>query len=196
MNIRKFSTTKTILSLFILVFLVACSPGTSSMITASNSTMSSPEPTETPAWVNVPITDAKTGKSFTVSDLKDKVVLVEGIATWCPTCWAQGKEIKKLKEELNAGDEFVVISLAMDRKEDAGVLNEYASTAGFDWFFVTSTTEIYRDIGNRYGATYLDPTLVPLFIVDKQGNIQNFRKGKMPAEELKSLIQPLLKGAA
>lgn len=121
-------------------------------------------------------------------------MLVEGLATWCPTCWAQGKELKTLKQQLNAGDRFVMISLAMDTKEDASVLKEYAATGGFDWFFVTSSIEIYRDIGNRYGATYLDPTLVPLFIVDKDGRIQNFRKGKMSAIELESIIRPLLEG--
>jgi len=152
-------------------------------------------PTDTTAtWLTVPVTDALTGKTFAVNDLKGKVVLVEGIATWCPTCWAQGKELKALKQQLNAGDEFVMISLAMDTKEDASVLKEYAATGGFDWFFVTSSTDMYRDIGNRYGATYLDPTLVPLFIVDKDGRIQNFRKGKIPAAELEAIIRPLLEG--
>jgi cytochrome oxidase Cu insertion factor (SCO1/SenC/PrrC family) len=150
-------------------------------------------PTESaPIWLSVPVNDALTGKTFTVNDLKGKVVLVEGMATWCPTCWAQSGELKTLKQKLNAGDGFVIISLALDSKEDAAALKEFAATGGFDWFFVTSSIGMYRDIGTRYGATYLDPTLVPLLIIDKQGRVQNFRKGKIPSTELESMIRPLL----
>lgn len=195
MKTRKW-TNSIILSILVSLSLVACSPGTPAASFSANPTINIPVPTDVPAWVNIPLTDAKTGNTFTVSELKNKVVLVEGMATWCPTCWAQGNEIKTLKQELNAGEDFIVISLAMDRKESASDLTEYASIGGYDWFFVTSTIDIYRDIGNRYGATYLDPTLVPMFIIDKQGNIQNFRKGKMTAGELKTLIQPLLESGA
>jgi cytochrome oxidase Cu insertion factor (SCO1/SenC/PrrC family) len=146
----------------------------------------------TPVWLSVPVNDALTGKIFTVNDLKGKVVLVEGMATWCPTCWAQSGELKALKQKLNAGDGFVIISLALDSKEDAAALKDFAKTGGFDWYFVTSSIGMYRDIGTLYGATYLDPTLVPLLIVDKHGKVQNFRKGKIPSTELESMIRPLL----
>lgn len=172
-----------------LLFVASCS----SQPLAVNSEKPAASPKNSaPAWVSIPMTDAATGKDIKVSDFKGKVVLVEGMATWCPTCWAQGKELKTLKQKLNAGDDFVIISLALDSKEDALVLKEYASTGGFDWHFVTSTVDLFRDIGTRYGATYLDPTLAPLFIVDKNGGIQNFRKGKIPAAELEILIRPLL----
>jgi cytochrome oxidase Cu insertion factor (SCO1/SenC/PrrC family) len=185
--------------LFIIAFMVsACSSPTSVPITPDTGlqTTSIPvTPTDTMAtWLTVPVTDALTGKTFAVNDLKGKVVLVEGMATWCPTCWAQGRELKTLKQQLNADDSLVIVSLTLDSKEDASVLKEYAATGGFDWFFVTSSIDIYRDIGNRYGATYLDPTLAPLFIVDKDGHIQNFRKGKIPAAELETIIRPLLGG--
>lgn len=176
-------------SLIFILFVTSCSSQPLS-VTEENPAAS---PTNSaPAWVSTPMTDAVTGKDIKVSDFKGKVVLVEGMATWCPTCWAQGKELKTLKQKLNAGDDFVIISLALDSKEDAVVLKEYASTGGFDWHFVTSTVDMFRDIGIRYGATYLDPTLAPLFIVDKHGGIQNFRKGKIPAAELETLIRPLL----
>jgi cytochrome oxidase Cu insertion factor (SCO1/SenC/PrrC family) len=185
--------------LFIIALMVtACSSPASVPITPdidSQTTSIQVTPTDTTAtWLTVPVTDALTGKTFAVNDLKGKVVLVEGMATWCPTCWAQGRELKTLKQQLNAGDNLVIVSLTLDSKEDARVLKEYAATGGFDWFFVRSSTDMYRDIGNRYGATYLDPTLGPLFIVDKNGRIQNFRKGKMSAAELEAIIRPLLGG--
>lgn len=178
--------------LLLLVILVsACVPNQPSDKAADASV---PAATLEPApdWLSVPVTDALTGKKFSVSDLKGKVVLMEGMATWCPTCWAQSLELKKLKQELNAGDSFVIISLALDTKEDAVVLQEFAKSGGLDWYFVTSSVDMYRDIGNRYGATYLDPTLVPLFIVDKNGHVQHFKQGRMSAKDLQAKLQPLL----
>ena len=149
-------------------------------------------PEEIPVWLTVPVTDAKTGKTFAINELHGKVVLVEGMATWCPTCWKQGLEIKTLINSLDKTNDLVVVSLALDKEEDADALNEYAKIGGFEWIFVTSTTPMFRDIGNRYGATYLDPTLSPILIVDKKGNIQNFRKGLIKFDELESIIKPLL----
>jgi cytochrome oxidase Cu insertion factor (SCO1/SenC/PrrC family) len=179
------------------ILLASCAPSntvnfTMNTMEPESTAVASVEPNPPPAWLTVPMTDAQTGDTFTVADLKSKVVLVEGMATWCPTCWAQANELKSLKQKLNAGDDFVIVSLALDLKEDASVLKEYAATGGYDWLFVTSTMDLYRDIGTRYGATYLDPTLVPLFIVDKEGGVQNFRKGKIPSAELEDMIKPLL----
>ena len=47
---------------------------------------------ETPAWAAAPLTDVTTGKAFTISELKGKVVLVENMAIWCPTCLRQQRE--------------------------------------------------------------------------------------------------------
>jgi cytochrome oxidase Cu insertion factor (SCO1/SenC/PrrC family) len=149
---------------------------------------------EKPIWLTVPVTSASSGETFSIDSLNGKVVLVEGMATWCPTCWAQGKEIKTLLDSLNKRSDFVAISLALDTNEDAEALKEYARIGGYTWNFVTSTTPMYRDIGNRYGATYLDPTFSPILIVDKKGKIHNYRKGLIKFDELKSIVKPLLEG--
>jgi cytochrome oxidase Cu insertion factor (SCO1/SenC/PrrC family) len=145
-----------------------------------------------PIWLSVPVVDAKTGKSFTVNDLKGKVVLVEGMATWCPSCWNQGREIKKLYEQLGKESDLVIISLTLDIKEDSQALNEYAKIANFQWQFVTSTLPMYHDLGNRYGALYLDPTLGPFLLVDRKGIVTHFESGLKTAKELKSIIDPML----
>lgn len=165
---------------------------------ATNQPMaSSPQPVistnePSPEWTTVSVVDSKTGKSFSIKDELGKVVVVEGMATWCPSCWAQGREIKTFLSGTKDTSDLVVISLSLDTKESAVDLNDYARIGGYSWQFVTSTIPLYRDMGNRYGATYLDPTLGPMFIIDKKGQIQNFRKGLIKADELSQIIQPLL----
>jgi cytochrome oxidase Cu insertion factor (SCO1/SenC/PrrC family) len=147
-----------------------------------------------PAWLTVPVVDAKTGKAFMVSDLKGKVVLVEGMATWCPSCWAQGREIKKLYGLLGPNTDLITISLDMDTREDAQSLVDYSKIDHYDWQFVTSSLPMYRDLGNRYGALYLDPTLGPFLVVDRKGNVSHFESGLKTAADLKTILEPLLKG--
>jgi cytochrome oxidase Cu insertion factor (SCO1/SenC/PrrC family) len=145
-----------------------------------------------PVWLTVPVTDARTGRSFTINDLKGKVIIVEGMATWCPSCWAQGREFKKYLALSDKNSDLVIISLTLDLKEDSQALNEYAKIDNFEWLFVTSSLPMYHDLGNRYGALYLDPTLGPLLIVDRKGDITHSVSGIKKAEEIKSIVDPLL----
>ena len=44
---------------------------------------------DAPAWFGVVLTNVGTGESFTINDFKGKVVLVETLAMWCPSCKKQ-----------------------------------------------------------------------------------------------------------
>lgn len=174
------------------LLIAACAPAQVAPTATVQATLVEPTVEPAPVWLTVPVVDAKTGKSFTVSDLKGKVVLIEGMATWCPSCWKQGRELKKLYDLYGKDSDLVIISLSLDTQEDAQALNEYSKIGNFEWQFVTSTIPMYHDIGNRYGALYLDPTLGPFLVVDRKGNVTHFESGLKTAEELKSMLDPLL----
>jgi cytochrome oxidase Cu insertion factor (SCO1/SenC/PrrC family) len=182
--------------LWIGLVLLVCGCSPNQPILPSNNTAAVQASTVEPAplWLSVPVVDAKTGKSFTVADLKGKVVLIEGMATWCPSCWAQGREIKKLYNLLGKDTDLTIISLALDSKEDAQTLNDYAKIDGFEWVFATSSLPMFHDIGNRYGALYLDPTLGPFLVVDRKGYVTHFESGLKTAAELKNILDPMLNG--
>jgi hypothetical protein len=55
---------------------------------------------EMPAWFGASLKDVRSGASFTINDFQGKVVLVETMAVWCPTCFRQQQEIKALHELL------------------------------------------------------------------------------------------------
>jgi thiol-disulfide isomerase/thioredoxin len=145
-----------------------------------------------PAWVDTDLTDAVTGKSFKIDDYKGKVVLVDGIATWCPTCFKEAVELQKLHKIYGSQSDFVTVSLGLDLHEDESLLKAYALQLGFDWQFAIAPLAVQREFGNSYGALFLDPTLSPMFIVDRQGHIYTLPFGYKVAEGLKKALDPFI----
>ncbi|MEJ2550514.1 MAG: TlpA disulfide reductase family protein [Anaerolineales bacterium] len=161
------------------LFVAAC--GSSSPTTTSASVN---EGDQTPAWFEMPMTDVRSGEEFTISDLSGKVILVETMAMWCPTCLKQEGEVKQVQELLGARDDFVNIALDVDPKENAEALKSYVDEHGFDWIFSVASPEIARDLGNRYSAQLLNPPLVPMLIIDKNGDVYGLPYGLKSAEAL------------
>ena len=81
---------------------------------------------EMPGWFGASLTNAATGETFKIQDLKGKVVLVETMAMWCPTCLSQQKEVKALHEQLGKRDDFQSVGIDVDINENlAGVERLY-----------------------------------------------------------------------
>lgn len=148
---------------------------------------------KTPDWFDMKLTDVQTGKTFTVNDYAGKVVLVETMATWCPTCLIQAGAIQRMHEALGNPDDLVSISLDVDINEDAAVLKEYASQYGLEWHLAVAPLEVTRALGNLYTAQYLNPPLVPMMIIDREGNVHHLEYGFKDAEKLQKAVEPYLK---
>lgn len=129
------------------------------------------EEDEIPAWFEMPMTDVRTGEEFTISDLSGKVILIETMAMWCPTCLSQELEVKEVLALLGDRDDFVSIALDVDSKESAEALRAFTEEHELDWIFVVASPEIIRDIGNRYTAQLLNPPLAPMLIIDRNGDV-------------------------
>jgi thiol-disulfide isomerase/thioredoxin len=158
--------------------------------TATPGVNNTPEPPS--AWVSVNFTDATTGKIFTINDFKGKVVVVVLMAAWCPNCRNEGNQLKILRSMVGP-DDLEIISLDIDLNEDAAVLKKYTQENGFDWRYAVAPIEAMRDIGNLYGALFMDPTLSPTLVVARQGEIYKMNFGYKKAEDIRKAIDPLLK---
>ena len=55
---------------------------------------------ETPAWFTAELLNVSNGETYTIQDLKGKVVLVETLAIWCSNCKKQQGQVKLLHEML------------------------------------------------------------------------------------------------
>jgi len=177
-----------------LIFLSACAPNfkETSPISAPLSPGTVNSPTPIPIWVTQEMTDINSGKPFNINDFKGKVVLVDGIATWCPTCFKESLQMKALNDFYGEHSDLVTISLGWDMKEDDSVLKSYSKQFNFNWRFAIVPLPIFRDLGNTYGALYLDPTLSPMFAVDRYGNVQKINLGYKTVDDLKQIIDPLI----
>ena len=90
---------------------------------------------EVPAWFNADLTNVNTSQTFKITDFKGKVVLVETMAVWCPTCLRQQNNVQALHEALGQRDDFVSVALDIDPNEEADYLQQHAAKHGFDWIY-------------------------------------------------------------
>lgn len=146
---------------------------------------------EMPLWMQTDFINVNTGETFQIGDFKGKVVLVETLATWCSNCLKQQKEVKALHGMLMT-DDLVSIGIDIDLNENAEILKNYVQNQGFDWVYTIATAETAREIGNLYGAQFLNPPSTPILIIDRHGEVHLLPFGIKSAEELKEAIEPFL----
>jgi hypothetical protein len=71
-------------------------------------------------------------------------------------------------------------------------LKDYAQQFSFDWPFATAPLMVQREFGNSYSALFIDPTLAPMLIVDRQGHIYTLAFGYKSADVLKKQLDPFI----
>lgn len=145
-----------------------------------------------PAWFNAELTDVNTGETFKIADFKGKVVLVETMAVWCPLCLRQQGQVRALHELLGEREDLISLALDIDPNEDAELLQAHASQNGFDWRYAVAPAEVSREIGQLYGAQFLNPPSTPMLIIDHQGEVQLLPFGQKDAQTLQEALTPLL----
>jgi hypothetical protein len=153
---------------------------------------SSPGAVSTPDWYGFQMTDVRTGQAFTINAFAGKVVLVEAMAEWCPTCIEQQREVKKLHESLGTADDVVSVSLDIDVHEDGPSLKKYAEALGHDWHYAVAPLEVARALGNLYSAEYLNPPYSPMLLIDRNGVATSLPYGVKTADYLRTTLEPYL----
>lgn len=107
--------------------------------------------------------------SLTLDDFRDKVVLLNIWATWCPPCLEEMPSLDRLQASLGSPD-FQVLALSTDQ----GGVNEIRA--------------FYDDLEIRHLAIFYDPTdnvslalkivgLPTTFLIDRQGRVLGTRVG-------------------
>ena len=147
---------------------------------------------ELPAWFGASLTNIQTGDSFTIIDLKGKVVLVETMAIWCSNCRQQQGQVKALHEQLGMRDDFVSLGLDIDPNENADALKVYVDKNGFDWYYAVPPVDVSREIASLYGDQFLNPPSTPMLIIDRKGVAHPLPFGIKSADELMTALQPFL----
>ena len=160
--------------------------------TAKTSAPQSTVVTVTPDWFKMEMTDVLTSKTFSMSDYTGKVVLLETMAIWCPSCVIQQTQVGKLREALGNPADLISVTLDVDSHEDNAALKEYASSYRFDWHFAVAPLLVERALGNLYSAEYLNPPLSPMLIIDRAGYVHQLDYGIKDAKTLQKIVEPYL----
>jgi thiol-disulfide isomerase/thioredoxin len=177
----------------------ACAPAQANIVNTPK-----PQPTVTAAaiatatpdwfdWFSMPLTDVRTGKTFTMNDYAGKVVLLETMAIWCPNCIIQAGQVQKLHQALGNPEDLISVTLDVDSNEDETMLKKYVDEWGLDWHFAVAPLLVERALGNLYSAEYLNPPLSPMLIIDREGNVHQLEYGLKEVETLRKIVEPYLK---
>ena len=148
---------------------------------------SSVAPPTASAWMDIELTDVATGQTFKISDFKGKPVLLESFAVWCPTCLAQQKEIKKVRQ--SEGDAIIHISLDTDPNEDADKIREHMERNGLDWYFVVSPIELTNALIDEFGLAVVNAPSAPVILISEDQSARLLRSGVKSADDLLSEIE-------
>ena len=143
---------------------------------------------ETAAWLDIELTDAETGDTFTLASLEGDVVAIEPMAIWCSNCKAQQDNVKEAYSDIeSAGVRY--ISLGIDPGENPKSLTRYAEKRGYDWTFAQSSTELSRALSDLFGPQILSAPSTPLIVLDENGELSTQEFGFHGPDALLGLLE-------
>ena len=145
---------------------------------------------KTPTWFGILLTDVRTGQAFSISGFKGKVLLVEMMANLCSNCLQQQGQVKALRAQLGARDDFVSIVLDIDPNENTTTLKTYVENKGLDWLYAVPSTDVSREIASLHGNQFLNPPSTPIVVIDRHRGANSLPFGIKSADDLMQAIQP------
>jgi len=126
--------------------------------------------------------DVLTGKDYTLSQLKGKVVLLNFFTFFCGPCRDEMPELNEINNELK-GKGFQTFGIAIS--SDPTKIRFLVKQLGLQYPVLIGDDKV----SDAYGSISVVPTTV---IIDKQGNIAQRIEGARKKDVFLKMIQPLL----
>ena len=139
------------------------------------------------SWQNLPLTDARTGETFTLGGLGG-YVYAEPMATWCSNCRQQLGNVRDAAAQLGEGVTFVALSVETSLKAED--LARYADEQGFDFKFAVMTPELLRALVADFNRTIAVPPSTPHFIIYPDGATSELFTGFSSPDAILAAVQP------
>ena len=132
----------------------------------------------------------KTENGFNVKEAKDKVILLDIFATWCPPCKAEASHLSALQKKYK--DDLLILGISVEDNIADAKLTKFAKEYDAKYVLVNSpensriidavATEL--NIGRNFG--------IPLMAMYKNGKLVNFYQGATEEEFIESDIKKAL----
>ncbi len=170
------------LPLLLAVSLIGCRPQTESEPPPA------PEPATDAGYENFPAPDftlpTLDGGSFTLSEHRGEVVVLNFWATWCLPCLAEMPDLEKLHRELGSAG-LQIVGISQDT-ESADELLPFAAELGVTYPLLLDPA---FNVSNRYGGISVLPTTI---IIDREGRIARTEYGALTRRMMLALLDGLL----
>ena len=132
----------------------------------------------------------KTTDGFSVDGAKDKVIIFDVFATWCPPCQAEASHLASLQKKFK--DSLLVIGITVEKGVQNSKLQDFRSEHHADYALVNSNenSRIINAIatklklGHNFG--------IPLMVMYKDGKLVNMYQGATEEEFIESDIKKAL----
>jgi thiol-disulfide isomerase/thioredoxin len=103
------------------------------------------------AWKSAPLTDANSGKNFTLGNFSGRVVVLQFMAVYCQYCLAEARQLVSVQQNFAgngpASNQVVVVSVDVDPNQNLAQLQSYVRQNNFGapsssppWFFAKDNT--------------------------------------------------------
>jgi thiol-disulfide isomerase/thioredoxin len=138
-------------------------------------------------WQTLPLTNARTGETFTLGDFAGRTVFVEPMATWCSNCRQQLMSVQQARAGLN-DDEVVFIALSVETNISDADLARYADGFGYDWTFAVMSPEILQELATTFGRTVANPPSTPHFVIRPDGSVSDLITGIQTPADIAALV--------
>lgn len=124
------------------------------------------------------------GESFTLSDHKGKVVLLNIWATWCAPCREEVPDFVELYDQYK-DEGLEILGVSID-KQGESVVKPFMEEYEVNYPVVIDRGKIM----DKYGPTMGIPTT---YVIGREGNLEYFAVGALTNKELEPRLQELLK---
>lgn len=124
------------------------------------------------------------GSTFTLSEQKGKVVVINFWASWCGPCKDEMPAIESIAEVSPDDVVFVGVGAKSDKDDEA---RAFAETYGVT-YAIGRDTEGGNDLKGAIEQAYGIPGYPSTIIIDANGNISTIRIGPVTSDELQAYI--------
>jgi len=122
------------------------------------------------------------GETESLADYRDKVVLVNNWATWCPPCKAEMPTLVAYHNEHTA-DGFSVI--AIEAGEPVDLVSQFAQSFGMSF-------PVWLDPDGKSLNAFRNGTLPNSYVIDRTGTIRYAWTGEISMAMLEKFVTPLI----
>ncbi len=109
------------------------------------------------------VQDVGSGKTYSLSDFRGTVVVLDLFATWCPPCQLSIPFLRELYSQYTQS-ELRIISVDVDSSESQSTVSQFRQEENMDWI-------VSLDSGGSINSVYGSGSIPTFYIIDQEGSI-------------------------